>query len=359
MKSFIRATAFYVSSVFHKRNIIVVSEKKVKHFHISGKLQFVVLAAAISGICWASYSTGKFMAARSTLKEQSHAIRSLTTERVESSFPSDLPNSRLMPMAGTKSNKILSEATANMMFTPSTMDSIKLYARVASLERQVAELEQTNQVIVQQVRERADKHIAGIESIIRQAGLNLNDISRQASKVHRGGQGGPYIPARISKIPEATDMFASLDRLDLLDYILNTIPTDHPLDNADVVSSFGHRTDPFTRHLAFHAGIDLAGPSGAPVKATLEGEVISAGYNNAYGNMVDIRHNYGIVTRYAHLSRIKVSDGDEIEKGDVIGIQGSTGRSTGEHLHYEVRYNDKALNPKYFLNTGDYVSQAK
>jgi murein DD-endopeptidase MepM/ murein hydrolase activator NlpD len=101
--------------------------------------------------------------------------------------------------------------------------------------------------------------------------------------------------------------------------------------------------------------VDLAGPVGTRIKATSDGKVSFTGYRGAYGNMVEVSHDFGFATRYGHLSKILVKDGQSVKKGDIIAVQGSTGRSTGNHLHYEVRYEGKALNPSNFLKAGDYV----
>jgi murein DD-endopeptidase MepM/ murein hydrolase activator NlpD len=121
------------------------------------------------------------------------------------------------------------------------------------------------------------------------------------------------------------------------------------------MSPFGKRVDPFNRKWSMHPGLDMAGPSGSKILATNEGIVIAASRVAGYGNMVDIEHKFGIVTRYAHLSKISVTEGDKVKKGQVIGVQGSTGRSTGDHLHYEVRIEDSPVNPVKFLKAGRYV----
>jgi murein DD-endopeptidase MepM/ murein hydrolase activator NlpD len=128
-----------------------------------------------------------------------------------------------------------------------------------------------------------------------------------------------------------------------------------PLDHFSEHSGFGHRIDPFNGHLAFHSGLDLSGPAGAVVMSTGDGKVTAAGNHGAYGNSVDVDHGFGVSTRYGHLSRVSVEEGQYVRKGEALGIQGSTGRSTGAHVHYEVRYNNKALNPKKFLEAGNHV----
>ena len=116
-----------------------------------------------------------------------------------------------------------------------------------------------------------------------------------------------------------------------------------------LTDSFGRRRDPFTGERAFHSGLDISTDRGQPVYATAAATVQSAGAAGAYGNMVALDHGFGIVTRYAHLQRVTVKPGDSVRRGDVIGLAGSTGRSTGDHVHYEVLANGRTLNPLRFL----------
>ena len=135
------------------------------------------------------------------------------------------------------------------------------------------------------------------------------------------------------------------------------IPFTTPVAGAafDRSSGFGPRIDPFTGRYAFHPGIDFAGPWGAVVTATAPGVVTFAGSDGGYGNMVEVDHGFGLHTRYGHLSRIMVAPGTKVAKGTVIGRLGSTGRSTGPHVHYEVWYNNIVRNPTNFIEAGRHV----
>ena len=143
----------------------------------------------------------------------------------------------------------------------------------------------------------------------------------------------------------------------ILHDVLEDIPLAYPVDNSRMTSTFGVRLDPFTHSLARHTGVDLSGPIGAKIHSSADGIVKSSGRKGAYGIAVEIDHGLGISTLYGHLNRALVKEGDHIRKGQIIGVQGSTGRSTGNHLHYEVRYNDIPRNPISFLKAGQYVSQ--
>lgn len=133
------------------------------------------------------------------------------------------------------------------------------------------------------------------------------------------------------------------------------IPSVQPVSNLSFTSNFGIRSDPFRGTAAMHAGVDIPGPTGTPIYATADGVVSNADRQGGYGNMVEINHGKGIATRYGHLSRILVANGVRVVRGQMIGHMGSTGRSTGPHLHYEVRMDGRAVNPVPFMTTADFL----
>lgn len=156
-------------------------------------------------------------------------------------------------------------------------------------------------------------------------------------------------------------LFQSWKKLDAVNATASgaiSIPSIQPLPNATFTSAFGVRSDPFRGSAAMHAGIDLASPAGTPIYATADGVVDRAEWFGGYGNMVEIEHGKGISTRYGHMSRIATHEGDRIKRGDLIGYVGSTGRSTGNHLHYEVRIDGRAVNPVPFLQSAHYLMAA-
>ena len=135
-----------------------------------------------------------------------------------------------------------------------------------------------------------------------------------------------------------------------------SVPSSKPVATATYTSGYGVRSDPFRGAAAMHAGIDLAAPTGTPIYATADGMVDRAEWSGGYGNLVEINHGKGLQTRFGHLSRILVHPGDRVKRGQVIALMGSTGRSTGSHLHYEVRIDGHAVNPVPFLPSADYVT---
>lgn len=202
--------------------------------------------------------------------------------------------------------------------------------------------------------ERADQ----AEAAIRKFGINPKVLAQRSG---RGGQGGPYLPARSATINDPTlrQLAATLDRLDRLERSLLALPSDVPTTPVLLNSGFGYRADPFTRATAMHAGLDFDGTMGQPIYAAADGVVVSAGPQGGYGNAIDIAHGNGLMTRYGHLSKIAVRPGQKVTRGTRIGGMGSTGRSTGTHLHFEVRMNGQAVNPRPFLEAASDVLEIK
>ena len=170
------------------------------------------------------------------------------------------------------------------------------------------------------------------------------------------GQGGPLEPVGKGSDMTFKQLFSSWKKLDNLQVGAIAIPSEKPVKIAAFTSGYGTRADPFNGSVARHMGIDLAGPIGTPIYATADGVVSSAGWNSGgYGNLIKLDHGRGVETRYGHLSAILVSVGQHIVRGQQIARMGSTGRSTGSHLHYEVRIEGKAVNPIPFMKSTDYL----
>jgi murein DD-endopeptidase MepM/ murein hydrolase activator NlpD len=196
---------------------------------------------------------------------------------------------------------------------------------------------------------------ASLKSVVTDVGL---DPDRMLAASRQPGQGGPLVPANLD--PKAGPFEASVVRLqpriasvERLRTVVTALPVRRPMGpEAEQSSPFGHRLDPFTRGLAMHTGLDFRAEHGTPVRTAGSGRVVMAEYNGGYGNMVEIDHGHGLTTRYAHLSHIAVSEGQQVASGTVVGRVGSTGRSTGPHLHYETRIDGDAVDPQRFIRAG-------
>lgn len=202
----------------------------------------------------------------------------------------------------------------------------------------------------------------------------LAGVRREGVSVSvKGGEGGPYVPAPMTadelqaeieklaaEIENRTDQFAVLESRLLEKRVRDRLmPTTLPVKEAALGSPFGHRSDPFAGTRAMHEGIDFNAETGTPVVVAADGVVLSANYSADYGNVVDVDHGDGLTSRYAHLSRIDVKAGTMIKRGERLGLVGSTGRSTGAHLHFEVRMLGIAQDPALFLRQGNEFASIK
>ena len=212
----------------------------------------------------------------------------------------------------------------------------------------LARIEARQIAFVEGVTRYADQRSQQAMWALRELGLDPQEMLASAERGARGGPletvfGGEQIDPRFEKLG------LSLTRLAALESTLAGVPQIKPTDTRAANSSYGLRRDPFTGRAAMHKGLDFPGARGAPIYATARGKVTFVGRKGGYGNVVEISHGQGLLTRYAHMSRFEAQVGDRVEAGTVIGAIGSTGRSTGPHLHFEVRVNGTAVNPRTFL----------
>jgi len=163
-------------------------------------------------------------------------------------------------------------------------------------------------------------------------------------------------PEYIERELEKNKFTNQVEYLMILEKLTKTLPLSKPMKHYYISSGFGHRIDPMTRRLTPHRGLDFVGSFQAKIISPSPGKVVLARRFSDYGNAIVIDHGNGVTTRYGHLSKIKVQEGQRVVMGEVIGLQGSTGRSTGNHLHYEVRYKNVPLNPKRFLEAGEILN---
>jgi murein DD-endopeptidase MepM/ murein hydrolase activator NlpD len=233
---------------------------------------------------------------------------------------------------------------------------------LAEQTQRVAALGASETGLMLQTQGALTQGVGNLRSVIRASGINPDQFIRRVAQ----GEGGPEIPLDQVKIagisdPGFTEAYlgasAVLAQLDQLTQAVRHVPLTLPVNDArfDRSSGFGARVDPINGRYEFHPGIDFAGPWGAKVIATAAGTITFAGYRGGYGNMVEIDHGFGIRTRYGHLSAITVKPGARVDAGTDIGRVGSTGHSTGPHVHYEVLYDNAVRNPGSFIEAGRHV----
>lgn len=256
----------------------------------------------------------------------------------------------------------LAYMTAMLGHTASERDAIQAEAERAQEDLAAAEAErraseQRHDIIFAKLEDAVSISMEPLEKVFRAAGVNPDDLIASVRKGY-SGQGGPLapiMPLSLDGEPDPAEARANailkeMERIDLYRIGAWQLPLAMPVSTAvRYTSSFGGRNDPFGAGRRMHKGQDLAGAMGSPILATADGTVTFAGTQRGYGNMVRIRHAFGIETLYGHMSRIRVSVGQKVSRGDRIGDMGSTGRSTGSHLHYEVHVGGTAVDPLKFM----------
>ena len=232
---------------------------------------------------------------------------------------------------------------------------------IIRLQAALDRIEQRQTTVLNSLAEDYDAKARRMRGVLSELGVN---VGKPVSTDTVVAMGGPFIPASLPK--DALSFERQVNRIKLartqitrLTHMLGTIPVRKPVDGeVDPVSGFGVRLDPFTNSPAMHTGLDLHGETGDPVRATADGTVTAAGWSGGYGRVIDITHGNGMVTRYGHLSSIDVRVGQSVRTGRIIGKVGSTGRSTGPHLHYETRVRGEAVDPQKFLRAGQRLAGA-
>ncbi|HAB38426.1 MAG TPA: peptidase M23 [Rhodobacteraceae bacterium] len=232
------------------------------------------------------------------------------------------------------------------------------------LKLEIALMQEENDQIFRQLEEAMTISVAPLDKMFRSAGMSTERIIEQV-RGRYSGQGGPLTPLVFSiqgdlkPSPDnlrANKILNQMDQLNLYRIAAQKAPFATPVKSAfRFTSQFGLRRDPKTGGRRMHRGVDFAASSGTPIYATADGVVTHSGWHSGYGRLIKIQHEFGIETRYAHLSRLKVKVGQRVSRGDRIGAMGSSGRATGVHLHYEVRVGDKAVNPMIYIKAANDV----
>jgi len=286
-------------ALFRDRDLFIHDGSKLRRFRVSAPVQAVFFLVLMGLVAWSSYATARFVT--------------------------------------------VAPADSDVLTVSSNDYSARVAKLAAETDRRVAAVEQRQLALAAALQSQDID-----EATLRRLGFY------PAKAGSTDGQGGPFESAGNSTFKA---LFDNWKKLDQLQNGVIAIPAEKPVKtNVEFTSGFGVRSDPFHAGAAMHPGIDLAGSYGTPIYATADGTVLRAGWNSGgYGNLVEIDHGRGITTRYGHMSAILVQPGQHIVRGQQVGRMGSTGRSTGNHLHYEVRIDGKAVNPIPFMKSTDYV----
>lgn len=247
-----------------------------------------------------------------------------------------------------------------------TAEREKLARDLADAELRMTMASKRQDEMVEQLEQAVSISLEPLQAMLDKTDLNVDGLLNSVRRSY-SGMGGPLGPVTVSsrsfEDPETARRFdsvmTSLDRVNLMRLAVNQVPLAMPLGpDFRFTSGFGTRKDPKGMGYRMHAGLDFASQTGTPIYATADGVVEVARRENGFGNVIRVNHASGIQTLYAHLNRIRVKTGQQLSRGDRIGDMGSTGRSTGTHLHYEVRVDGKPVNPMQYLEASKNVLEA-
>lgn len=346
------------------------SEGQVRFITITSKVQMIaagIMLVAIVGwaasVGGAAFSQYRASAERTSLLErEAHVAQS---EERFGAYADDIAATTeqlkqrqdfIEEVVGSLPEDLLAGDTDTV--SDSTTESEELISMIREVFPQavgLAEVEARQLAFVEGLTLYADRRAARAEQAIRTLGLD----PRVVVDTNSDAMGGPF-EALASEADGTIDprferLGLSLARMSALERGLESIPQVMPADINSISSGFGYRRDPFNGGGAMHSGLDFRAPYGAPIHAAAAGTVTFSGWKGGYGKVIEISHGSGMITRYAHMSRFSTQVGAEVEAGAVIGAIGSTGRSTGPHLHFEVRIDGRAVNPRPFLETAPHV----
>jgi murein DD-endopeptidase MepM/ murein hydrolase activator NlpD len=319
------------SALFRDRDLFVHDGSKLRRFRISAPVQMVFFLALLLLVGWASFATAQLLT-------RTHGVGlSAATEA----------RARIIEQR----QALIEAALRGDQIDPAAAVAATTTGRLAK-DGPLARVEQQQMQQAALVAAALDVRYQVTAAELKKLGITPGRVGSTS------GVGGPFESAAN---PTFKALFTSWKKLDQLQDGVIAIPSDKPVKTkAEFTSGFGVRSDPFRKASAMHPGIDLAGDRGDPIYATADGTVLRAGWNSGgYGNLVELDHGRGITTRYGHMSAILVRAGEHISRGQLIGRMGSTGRSTGDHLHYEVRIDGRAVNPIPFMKSTDYVLAMK
>jgi len=359
-----------LSRWFLPRELFIHDGAAMRRIHVSARTQMTAASVgalafvfAITGVAQLAIGTPALAGALSDYASHRAEVAAMAS-RVES-LQGEVAAIRSTARQHVAKIEARQAFLAAMMTGENPSNAVALQAKAAgvSADPQIAAMltpfESEQAAMAGKVRAATDARYASTLAMVQKLGFSPVRLTRG------GGMGGPYEavpegaaaqPAKVAVAdPQFRALFNSWNRLDRLQNAIVSIPSARPVDAISVNSGFGVRSDPFRGGRAMHAGVDMPGPHGTKIYATADGRVGRTGWHGGYGNLVELEHGKSIQTRYGHLSSILVPPGARVKRGQLIALMGSTGRSTGNHLHYEVRIDGRAVNPIPFLQTSDYL----
>jgi murein DD-endopeptidase MepM/ murein hydrolase activator NlpD len=360
--------------LFPDREFFMRSQGKVRFIKISSRLQMLAAAGVIALLLvWivtmAGMAISQYISTRDRLalldreaKVASSESRVSAYRKSVDSVAADLARRQdtIEKMVQANVGDLPSDARVGETVSDSSQTAARTVDKVSMAvpgAAGLARIEARQLAFIERLTRLADRRSVEATDKLRKLGLNPDGML--ASLNDRSAQGGPLIALSTSADGKLDPRFErlgiSLARMSVLERGVAGLPQFLPASLQYISSGFGYRSDPFSGAGAFHAGLDFRGPYGAPIYAAAKGTISFAGVRSGYGNCIEISHGNGMLTRYAHMSAFRATLGQQVAPGDVIGAIGSSGRSTGPHLHFEVRINDRPVNPRPFLEAAPHV----
>lgn len=354
---------------FPDREFFMRSQGQVRFVRVSSRMQKIAagLVAAVLLLWVGSIGTMAISQFLSSSDRASLLEREAVVTKAESrvaAYRDDLDTvaddlKRRQSFIEEMVDSLPADAKADETVSDSSGESAKAVAKISAVIPEagaLARIEARQLAFVEKLTRYADRRAARAAVALRKLGLDPRAIMAASDEEGRGGPLELLTTERDGSLdPRFERLGLSLERLEALERGLAGIPQVLPASLSMISSGFGYRRDPFAGHAALHSGLDFRGPIGSPIYAAATGKVIFAGVKNGYGNVIEISHGNGLVTLYAHMSAFHARPGQDVEAGAIIGAIGNTGRSTGPHLHFEVRHNGRAVNPRPFLEAAPNV----
>jgi len=359
---------------FPDREFFMRSQGQVRFIKISSRLQMgaAALIAALLlgwGISMAAMAWTQYRAQADRMSLLAREARVATAQERLDAYGNDLEGVKddlvkrqefLEAMVPMLPDDVRSDETVSDSSDEAT-ETIEKVGALLPEARGLAEIEARQLAFVERLTRFADRRASRAATALRKLGLDPRTMMRNAEREAMGGPLEILGTSRDGQIdPRFERLGLSLARMAALERGLEGVPQVVPAKFFSMSSGFGYRRDPFTHRGAMHSGLDFKGPIGSPIYAAAKGRISFVGRKSGYGKVIEISHGNGLKTRYAHMSKFRAKLGQEVDAGDVIGAIGSTGRSTGPHLHFEVRINDRAVNPRPFLESApDVLKEAR
>ncbi|MEK6542639.1 MAG: M23 family metallopeptidase [Pseudomonadota bacterium] len=352
-------------AVFRDHEIFIRTGGEVRFIRLSAVLQRRVAALVLGALgLWLAFTIGMILwQASATYQQRDVAARAVAVERAEARVATEAERMAAQVRSlGARQDYLEGVLAADFDNAPPAPTNPTETATSDAATPVPSDRISALHAIGERQSRLVVAMISAIDARSQRAETALAAVGIRAGSTE--GQGGPFIPASRHEAAAPRDpafqrLAQAVARMELVEQLVLSLPSSLPAEGMNLSSGFGYRRDPFNGSGAMHAGLDFKGAHASPIRAAAAGRVAFVGRQSGYGNTIEIDHGHGIMTRYAHMSGFVTRVGQTVTPGTQIGLMGSTGRSTGTHLHFEVRVNGSAVNPRRFLEANPDVLEVQ